>query len=68
MAHELPLDEMTSEEKLREMERLWDNLSCSGQGIESPNWHGKILEQRRERIHSGKAKFLTLEELKKLRS
>jgi hypothetical protein len=32
--------------------------------IPSPAWHASILEQRRKKIASGKAHFITLEQLK----
>lgn len=42
------ITEMTVEEKLATMEQLfWDDL-CQHQNIQSPGWHGDVL-QRRER-------------------
>lgn len=41
------ITEMTVEEKLATMELLWDDL-CQHQNIQSPGWHGDVL-QRRER-------------------
>jgi hypothetical protein len=33
--------------------------------IESPDWHGQILEERRKRIKAGDAEFVSIAELKK---
>lgn len=46
------------------METLWDSLFYEETEIESPEWHRDILEERKQKIESGKAKFLSLEELK----
>lgn len=61
----LPLNKMTVAEKLRAMEMLWADLSRNDAQIESPVWHGKVLREREARIKSGKAKFLTLAQVKK---
>ena len=43
----LPLEKMSSIEKLVAMEKLWDDL-CHSVGCQSPDWHKKILEEREE--------------------
>ncbi|MFT5124601.1 MAG: hypothetical protein ACI9QL_005330 [Candidatus Omnitrophota bacterium] len=48
------------------MEKLWQSLLADQDQLESPEWHGALLDQRRERIQSGKAKFLSLDELRNL--
>ena len=57
MATKLPLRTMSIQEKLAAMEELWEDLSRSPDAIESPEWHGKVLEERRQRIADGKAQF-----------
>jgi hypothetical protein len=62
---DLPLDQMTTEEKLRVMEALWADLSRNEGELESPSWHKDVLEQRETRIVSGQEKFLDWEEAKR---
>ncbi len=64
MSPTLPLAEMTTEEKLRAMEALWEDL-CRDEGqIASPGWHGDVLAARELRIASGEARFSDLETAK----
>jgi len=51
-------------ERMHLMEEIWDSLCHESAPVESPAWHQDILKARIERLHSGKAKFLTLQELK----
>ncbi|MCX6893202.1 MAG: addiction module protein [Verrucomicrobia bacterium] len=60
----LPLDQMTSEEKLRTMEALWADLSRNEEDIHSPAWHGQVLEDRDARVQSGQEKFMDWETAK----
>jgi hypothetical protein len=46
------------------MEEIWDTLSHEGIEIESPAWHKEILDGRMGLIDSGKAEYLTIEQLK----
>jgi len=50
----LPLDQMTTEEKLRAMEVLWADLSRNADRFESPAWHADVLRERDQRIAEGK--------------
>ena len=51
------------------MDQLWDSLNRSGDEIPSPDWHQDVLADRKARVQSGEAKFLTLAELRsRLRS
>lgn len=50
----LPLDRMTTEEKLRAMEALWADLSRNAENFESPAWHGDILRKRDQLVAEGK--------------
>jgi len=58
------IKEMSTIERIRTMEMLWDALFHEDQEIESPAWHEKILKERKDRLKSGKTKFTTLEHLK----
>ncbi|MHC4873162.1 MAG: addiction module protein [Planctomycetota bacterium] len=61
----LPIDKMSTEDRIKAMEELWDALSHEEKELESPDWHKDILNARREKIESGSAKFITIEDLKK---
>ena len=60
----LPLDQMTTEEKLRAMETLWADLSRKEEDIQSPSWHEGILKEREERTRSGQETFMDWEAAK----
>jgi len=55
---------MSIDERLRMMESIWASFSDEAVPIESPNWHGDILGQRKAKLESGTAKFISLETLK----
>jgi hypothetical protein len=57
MAMNLPVKDMTLQEKLAAMELLWDDLARSPESIESPDWHKDILDERRQRVAEGKGQF-----------
>jgi len=49
----IPLDEMTIDEKLDAMETLWRDLSKGPNNIPSPDWHGAELADRAASVESG---------------
>ena len=61
----LPLDQMTTAEKLRAMEALWADLSRREEEFQSPAWHEDVLKEREEKIKSGQEKFIDWETAKK---
>jgi len=65
MTVELPIAQMTLEEKLRAMEALWADLSRNADRVESPAWHGQILEERAERVRTGQEKHMVWEDAKR---
>ncbi len=58
------ISKMSVLERLQTMEALWDSLTREPTEIKSPEWHEEILSDRKEKIASGKANFITLEALK----
>lgn len=66
MAVVLPLNEMTVEEKLQVMEAIWDDLLRSPQDVPAPAWHKDVLEERERDIQEGRAKFIPLEEFRRI--
>jgi len=63
MPMNLPLKDMTLQEKLAAMEALWEDFTLSPESFESPDWHN-TLEERRQRIAEGKAHFTDWEAAK----
>ncbi len=63
----IEIKKMSTIERLQAMEALWDSLMDEESEIESPQWHGDILEERKRKIENGKAEFISLEELKATR-
>jgi hypothetical protein len=60
----LPLDKMTTSEKLLEMERLWDDLCRNPEDVPSPSWHKAVLAERERQVAQGKMSFIGLNEAK----
>lgn len=58
------IKKMSRIERLQAMEALWDSLIDEESEIESPEWHRDILEERKRKIETGKAEFISLEELR----
>lgn len=58
---------MSRIERLRMMESLWDSFFDDDSEMDSPEWHTNILEERKQLIETGKAEFLSIEELKAAR-
>ncbi len=50
----LPLDQMSVEEKLRAIERLWEDLAKKPADVPSPAWHRDVLDAREKRRAEGK--------------
>jgi Putative addiction module component len=61
----LPLDQMTTLEKLRAMEALWADLSRREEDVPSPLWHERVLKEREEAVRSGEEKFVDWEAAKR---
>jgi hypothetical protein len=61
----LDLEKMTTADKLRLMEDLWQNLSTENPPLASPAWHGDVLAERDRLIASGEEQFIDWEVAKK---
>jgi len=59
----LPLNEMTTADKLALMELLWDDLCRTAEDLPSPAWHGEVLAAREKLIQSGQAGFIDFAEM-----
>ncbi len=56
---------MTTEEKLRTMELLWDDLCRNIPEFPSPRWHEPLLQARERHVREGKDRFIDWEHAKK---
>jgi len=54
---DLPLAEMSVDDKLQAMELLWADLSENPEQLASPAWHSEVLHNRREQVLQGQASF-----------
>jgi len=61
----IPLEKMTTEEKIQTMETIWDDLCKKAESIPSPSWHKKVLQEREDRIKKGDEKFVNWNNAKK---
>jgi hypothetical protein len=61
----LPLEQMTTQEKLEAMEALWRDLSSTPENLVSPSWHADVLQARDARVRAGKARFVDWGEAKR---
>jgi len=61
MAIELPLAQMSLDDKLQAMELLWADLSKDPAQVVSPAWHREELHRRQDLVQQGKASFQSWE-------
>jgi len=57
------ISRMSSSERMEAMELLWASFATEGIDYPSPDWHDKVLAERTEIIDSGKATWLSVDEL-----
>ncbi len=65
MSVNLPLDQMTTKEKLEAMEALWADLTLNEKEFESPAWHARVLRERDDRIRTAQESFIDWETAKR---
>ena len=53
----IQLDGMTTSDKLRALELIWDDLLRTPEEIPSPAWHADVLCAREHRILEGSSSF-----------
>ncbi len=59
----LEIKKMSVSERIQAMEVLWDSLISHNAEIDSPKWHYDVLDQRKKKIDSGEAEFISLDDL-----
>jgi hypothetical protein len=58
------IKKMPVKNRLILMEEIWETLESSKDVVKSPSWHYGVLEDRKDLIKEGKAKFVTIDDLK----
>ena len=53
----IPLDKMTTPEKLRALEDIWTDLQQTPAEVPSPGWHADVLRARENRVREGSSHF-----------
>lgn len=53
----IPLDEMTTVEKLQAIEEIWADLQRVPEELPSPSWHADVLAAREHRVREGTSRF-----------
>jgi hypothetical protein len=61
---ELPLDRMSTLDKLRVLEEIWNDLLAKSEEVPVPDWHINVLAAREKRIADGTAVFKEWNEAK----
>jgi len=53
----IPLEKMTTADKLRALEDIWTDLQRAPEDVPSPAWHGDVLRAREDRVREGTSQF-----------
>ncbi len=61
---EIPLDRMNTSDKLRALEKIWDDLQRTPSEVPSPSWHADVLRERKEEYKEGSSEFADWPEAK----
>jgi hypothetical protein len=64
MDRALPIDQMTTAEKLRALEEIWESLCRRPDDVPAPSWHAGILQDREKRVQEGSSQFIDWVEAK----
>lgn len=65
MSNPIPIESMTTEEKLHVMELLWDDLRVRAGETPAPTWHQEVLQAREDSLEQGMEATEDWEEAKK---
>jgi hypothetical protein len=61
----IPLDQMTTVEKLRVLEEVWSDLQRTPDEVPAPGWHADVLRAREERVREGSSRFASWPDAKR---
>lgn len=56
---------MTASQKAELMEALWQDMTSHSDSLPSVSWHKQILDERRQAVEEGDARYSSLEETSK---
>ncbi|HBT16847.1 MAG TPA: hypothetical protein DEB05_07840 [Firmicutes bacterium] len=59
------LQQMSTEEKIRTMEAIWDDLCKQADNLPSSSWHVKVLNEREKQVKQEESKFIDWDKAKK---
>ena len=52
-----PIDRMTTAEKLRALEAIWESLRRRPDDVPSPSWHADVLRKREKSVQDGSSQI-----------
>ena len=61
---DVPIAQLSFTQKLDLMEMLWADMAGNEKNLESPAWHGAVLNDREAAMNSGKVTVSNWEEAK----
>lgn len=61
---QLPLSELSFEQKLDLLEQLWKSLLQDEERVKSPDWHEDVLRERESAFKAGRIKLSDWEDAK----
>ena len=61
---EVPIAQLSFTQKLDLMEMLWADMAGNEKNLESPAWHGAVLNDREAALNAGKVTVSNWEEAK----
>jgi len=53
----IPLEKMTTADKLKALEEIWSDLQRTPDEVPSPAWHADVLRAREARVKEGSSQF-----------
>lgn len=65
MTTALPLERMSTQDKLRALEEIWADLSRNPASVPVPDWHRDVLLEREMRVETGSTVFYEWAEVKR---
>lgn len=66
MGRSLPLENMSIEEKIEAMEEIWNTLVSHAESLPSPEWHKKVLDDRKKALKEGAEEVVDWNIVKKM--
>ena len=64
----MEIKKMTILERLQAVEPLWGSQANEDIEIDSPDWHGDTLVERKAKVEDGTANFISIDALKAYRT